>query len=124
VFDVFVVIAIFIACLGLYGLVVFTADRRTKEVAVRKISGARTVDILKIMLWQISVPVLLANAIAWPLSYYYLERWLQGFADHVWLNPAYFLMCGAIALLIAWATVFVHTLRLAHASPIHALRYE
>jgi putative ABC transport system permease protein len=124
VFDVFVVIAIFIACLGLYGLVVFTADRRTKEVAVRKISGARTLDILKIMLWRISVPVLLANAIAWPLSYYYLERWLQGFADHVWLNPAYFLMCGAIALLIAWATVFVHTLRLAHASPIHALRYE
>lgn len=124
IFDVFVVIAIFIACLGLYGLVVFTADRRTKEVAVRKISGARTPDILKIMLWRISVPVLLANAVAWPLSYYYLERWLQGFADHVWLNPAYFLMCGAIALLIAWATVFVHTLRLAHTSPIHALRYE
>jgi putative ABC transport system permease protein len=124
VFGVFVVIAIFVACLGLYGFVVFTAERRTKEVAVRKISGARTLDILKIMLWRISVPVLLANVVAWPLAYYYLQRWLQGFADHIWLNPTYFMAGGAIALLIAWATVFVHTLRLARTSPIHALRYE
>ena len=123
-FAVFVMIAIFIACLGLYGLVVFTAERRTKEVAIRKISGARTLDILKIMLWRISVPVLLANAIAWPLSYYYLKRWLQGFADHIWLNPAYFLGGAAIAMLIAWATVFVHTLRLSRTGPVHALRYE
>jgi len=124
VFSVFVIIAIFIACLGLYGLVVFTAERRTIEVAVRKISGARTLDILKIVLWRISVPVLLANAIAWPLSYYYLERWLQGFADHIWLNPSYFVASGAIALLIAWATVFLHTLRLARMSPVRALRDE
>jgi len=124
VFGVFVVIAIFVACLGLYGFVVFTAERRTKEVAVRKISGARTLDILKIMLWRISVPVLLANVVAWPLAYYYLQRWLQGFADHIWLDPTYFMAGGAIALLIAWATVFVHTLRLARTSPIHALRYE
>lgn len=124
IFSVFVIIAIFIACLGLYGLVVFTADRRTKEVAVRKISGANTRAIMKMMLWRTSVPVLLANAIAWPVAYYYLRRWLDGFADHVWLNPIYFLMGGAVALLIAWATVFVHTLRLARTSPVHALRYE
>jgi putative ABC transport system permease protein len=124
VFSVFVVIAIFIACLGLYGLAVFTADRRTKEIAVRKISGAGTLAIMNLMLWRISVPVLLANAIAWPVAYYFLQRWLQGFADHVWLNPMYFVMCGAIALLVAWATVFVHTLHLAHTSPVHALRYE
>ena len=123
-FAVFVVIAIFIACLGLYGLVVFTAERRTKEVAIRKISGARTLDILKIMLRRISVPVLLANAIAWPVAYYYLQHWLQGFADHIWLNPAYFLGGGTLAMLIAWATVFVHTLRLARTDPVHALRYE
>ncbi len=124
VFVVFVVIALFIACLGLYGLVVFTAERRTKEVAVRKISGARTLDIMNIMLWRISVPVLLADAIVWPLTYYYLRRWLEGFADHIWLNPAYFLTGGAIALLIAWATVFLHTLRLAHTPPINPLRHE
>jgi putative ABC transport system permease protein len=124
VFGVLVIIAIFIACLGLYGLVVFTADRRTKEVAIRKISGADTLAIMKMMLLRISVPVLLANAIAWPVAYYYLQWWLQGFADHIWLNPVYFLTAGAIALLIAWATVFMHTLRLAHTSPVHALRYE
>jgi putative ABC transport system permease protein len=124
VFGVFVLVAIFIACLGLYGLVVFTAERRTKEVALRKISGARTLEILKSMLWRISLPVMLANAIAWPVTYYYLQDWLQGFANHISLNPGYFLTAGTVALLIAWATVFVHTLRLAHTSPIHALRYE
>lgn len=124
VFAVFVIIAIFIACLGLYGLVVFTTDRRTKEVAIRKVSGARTRDILKIMLWRISAPVMLANIIAWPVAYYCLQRWLQGFADHIWLDPFYFLMGGVIALLIAWATVFAHTLRLALMRPVCALRYE
>ncbi len=124
VFGVFVVIAIFIACLGLYGLVVFTAERRTKEVAVRKISGARTLDIMKITLWRISVPIMLGNVIAWPVTYYYLKRWLQAFADHIWLNPAYFLAGGTIALLIAWTTVFLYTLRLSRASPVHALRWE
>ncbi|MGH8290437.1 MAG: ABC transporter permease [Steroidobacteraceae bacterium] len=124
VFGVFVIIAVFIACLGLYGFVVFTSERRTKEVAVRKISGAHTLDILRIMLWRISVPVLLANLIAWPVTYYYLRRWLEGFANHIWLNPAYFLAGGAVALLIACMTVFAHALRLARASPIYALRYE
>lgn len=124
VFAVFVAIAIFIACLGLYGLVVFSAERRTKEVVIRKICGARSPQILQLMLWRVSLPVLLANALAWPLAYYYLQRWLQGFADHIWLNPAYFLTGGALALLIAWATVFAHTLRLACTSPVKALRYE
>jgi putative ABC transport system permease protein len=58
------------------------------------------------------------------VAYYYLQHWLQGFADYISLNPAYFLSGGTLALLIAWATVFLHTLRLAHSSPIHALRYE
>lgn len=95
-----------------------------KEVALRKISGARILDIMKIMLWRISVPVLLGNAIAWPVTYYYLRHWLQGFAEHIWLNPAYFLTGAACALLSAWATVFHHTLRLARTSPVRSLRYE
>lgn len=123
-FVVFVTIAVLIACLGLFGLVVFTAERRTKEVGIRKISGARTADIIRLMLWRISVPVLAANLIAWPLAYYYLHRWLQGYAYRISLDPLYFLAAGAAALLIAWATVYVNTLRLARASPVHALRYE
>jgi putative ABC transport system permease protein len=79
-FGLFVGIAIFIACLGLFGLAVFTAQRRTKEIGVRKIFGASTADIVKLLLRQISIPVLIANAIAWPIAYYYLRHWLDGYA--------------------------------------------
>jgi putative ABC transport system permease protein len=120
----FVGISICIACLGLFGLVVFTAERRTKEIGVRKISGARTVDIVQHLLWQISIPVLIANAIAWPVAYYYLGRWLEGYAYRITLSPLYFVAAGLTALVIAVSTVFAHTVRLARASPVHALRYE
>jgi putative ABC transport system permease protein len=120
----FVTIAILIACLGLFGLAVFTAERRTKEIGVRKVSGARTVDIVRLMLWRISVPVLVANVIAWPIAYAYLRHWLAGYAYRIALDPLYFVAGGAVALLIAWATVYGNTLRLARANPVHALRYE
>jgi len=123
-FGVFVVIAIFIACLGLFGLAAFTASRRTKEIGIRKVFGARVRDVVLLLLWQFSVPVLIANAIAWPVAWYYLQDWLQGFAYRISLSPAYFVGAGAIALGIAWATVFVHALRVARANPIRALRYE
>ena len=117
-------IAVFIACLGLFGLALFTAERHTKEVGVRKVAGARTSEILRLMLWRISKPVLIANLIAWPVAYYCLHRWLEGYAYRVSLNPLYFLATGAAALLIAWATVYAITLRLARTNPVHALRYE
>jgi putative ABC transport system permease protein len=123
-FGVFVIVAILIGCLGLYGLAVFTAERRTKEIGIRKVSGARTADIVKLMLWRISVPVLFANLIAWPLAYSFLRHWLDGYAYRMALSPLYFLAGGAVALLIAWATVYGNTLRLARTGPVHALRYE
>jgi putative ABC transport system permease protein len=123
-FGVFVGIAIFIACLGLFGLAAFTASRRTKEIGIRKVFGARVRDVIFLLLWQFSIPVLIANAIAWPVAWYYLHGWLQGFAYRITLSPLYFLGAGATALVIAWATVFVHARRVAGANPIHALRYE
>ncbi|MGH8219120.1 MAG: ABC transporter permease [Steroidobacteraceae bacterium] len=117
-------IAIFIACLGLLGLAVFTTERRTKEVGMRKIAGARVADIVRLLLWRISMPVLIANVVAWPIAYYYLRRWLDGYAYRTDLSASYFLIASAGALLIAWATVFAHTLQLARSSPVHALRYE
>jgi putative ABC transport system permease protein len=123
-FGIFVVIAIFIACLGLFGLAAFTASRRTKEIGIRKVFGARVRDVVVLLLWQFSAPVLIANAIAWPIAWYYLQGWLQGFAYRITLSPVYFVGAGAIALGIAWATVFVHALRVARANPVHALRYE
>lgn len=120
----FVGIAIAIACLGLFGLAAFTARQRTREIGIRKIFGARTRDLTMLLLWQFSLPVVVANLIAWPLAWVYLHRWLQGFVDRVNLSLLYFAAAGLMALLIAWATVFTHALRVARASPIHALRHE
>ncbi|MGH6827375.1 MAG: FtsX-like permease family protein, partial [Rhizomicrobium sp.] len=124
VFGLFVGIAILIACLGLFGLAAFSTERRTKEIGIRKAFGARRRDIVFLLLWQFSIPVLLANLVAWPIAYYYLHRWLEGYAYRIDLNPLYFLAAGAGALLIAWATVYAHALRVARANPISALRYE
>jgi len=124
IFALFVGIAIFIACLGLFGLASFTAERRTREIGVRKVFGAKTRNIVRLLLWQFSIPVLVANVIAWPLAWYYLRHWLEGYAYRITLNPLYFLTAGLIALAIAWATVIVHTVLTARANPIKALRYE
>jgi putative ABC transport system permease protein len=123
-FGVFVGIAIFIACLGLFGVAAFTAARRTKEIGIRKVFGARTRDILQLLLWQFSIPVLIANIIAWPVAYYYLHHWLESYAYRITLSPLYFLAAGVTALAIAWVTIIAHALRVARASPIIALRYE
>jgi putative ABC transport system permease protein len=124
IFAIFVAIAIVIACLGLFGLAAFAAGRRTREIGIRKVFGARIVQIVWLLLTQFSAPVLLANLIAWPLAWYYLNHWLQGFAYRIALSPLYFVAVGLAALLIAWATILSHALRVARANPIHALRYE
>jgi putative ABC transport system permease protein len=124
IFTAFVAIAVLIGCLGLFGLAVFTAERRTKEIGIRKVSGAHTADIVRLMLWRISVPVLAANLLAWPVAYYYLRQWLEHYAYRITLSPAYFIGAGAAALLIAWATIYANTLHLARMNPVHALRYE
>jgi putative ABC transport system permease protein len=123
-FGVFVLFAILIACLGLFGLAAFTAGRRTREIGIRKVFGASTRDLIFLLLWQFSIPVLIANAIAWPVAWYYLHGWLQGFAYHIALSPLYFLGAGAVAMLIAWVTVFTHARKVASANPIYALRTE
>jgi putative ABC transport system permease protein len=123
-FGVFVGIAVFIACLGLFGLAVFTAARRTKEIGVRRVFGARPWHIVRLLLRQVSKPVLIANVIAWPAAYLYLRHWIEGYADRISLSPLYFVVAGGLALLIACATVSVHAWRLARASPMRALRYE
>ena len=123
-FGIFVAIAIAIACLGLFGLAAFTTERRTKEIGLRKVFGARNREVVLLLLWRFSIPVLVANLIAWPVAWYYLSHWLQGFAYRIPLDPLYFAGVGLAALLIACATIFAHVSRIARASPIKALRYE
>ncbi|MGH6890238.1 MAG: ABC transporter permease [Rhizomicrobium sp.] len=124
IFAAFVGVAIFIACLGLFGLAAFTAQRRTREIGVRKVFGAKTGDVVRLLLWQFSIPVLIANLIAWPVAWYWLHNWLESYAYRITLSPFYFLAAGAAALAIAWITVISHSLAVARANPVHALRYE
>jgi putative ABC transport system permease protein len=123
-FTVFAALAIVVACLGLYGLASFTADRRTKEIGVRKVLGAKVKDVVKLLVWQFSKPVVAANLIAWPVAYLVMRNWLNAFADRIDLSAGYFLVAGAGALIIAWATIISHAVRVARSKPIKALRYE
>ncbi|HYC05846.1 MAG TPA: ABC transporter permease [Azospirillaceae bacterium] len=123
-FAAFSGLAIVIACLGLFGLASFTAERRTKEIGLRKVLGARVPDIVRLLVWQFSKPVLLANIIAWPIAWYGASRWLEGFTYRIDLNPLPFVGAGLAALLIAWLTVGMHATRVASAKPVAALRYE
>ena len=123
-FAAFAGLAIFVACLGLYGLAAFTAERRTKEIGIRKVLGARTQDIVRLLVWQFSKPVVIANVIAWPVAWWLMRDWLNSFSDRISLGPQWFIGAGLLALLIATATIISHALRIARANPIHALRYE
>ena len=117
-------IAVFIACLGLFGLAAFTAERRTKEIGVRKALGASRMDIVRMLLWQFTQPVLWANLIAWPVGWYAMHRWLERFAYRTDIELWMLLGASVLAMVIALATVAMHAIVVAGAQPVTALRYE
>ena len=123
-FAAFSLLAVIIGCLGLFGLAAFTAERRTKEIGIRKVLGARTRDIVRLRVWQFSRPILIANIIAWPIAWWMMRDWLNGFDQRIPLTPIPFVAAAAVALGIAIATVVGHAVKVARANPIHALRYE
>jgi putative ABC transport system permease protein len=123
-FAVFSGIAIFLACLGLLGLSVATAERRTKEIGVRKAMGANDGQIVALLLWQFAQPVLWANVIAWPVAWWLMRRWLSGFAYHIDLHWWVFAAASLGALLIALLTVAGQAWMTARQKPVLALRYE
>lgn len=123
-FGYFSIFAIIVSSLGLFGLSAFTAEQRTKEIGVRKVYGAGNLSIIKLLVWQFSKPVLVANTIAWPIAWYIMNDWLTGYAYRIDLTLLPFAMAGIIALIIAWSTVSLHAWRVARTNPINALRYE
>ena len=123
-FGIFALLAVAIGCLGLFGLAAFTAERRTKEIGIRKVLGARVRDIVRLLAWQFSKPVIIANLIAWPIAWWVMRDWLNGFDARITLGPTPFLVAGLIALAIAVATIAGHAFKVARSNPIHALRYE
>jgi len=123
-FGMFAILAVVIGCLGLFGLAAFTAERRTKEIGIRKVLGANTHDIVRLLVWQFSRPVLIANLIAWPLAWWAMRDWLNQFDVRMALTPVPFVVAGLLALAIAVATIAAHAWRVARTNPVFALRYE
>jgi len=123
-FSIFTVIAIYIACLGLFGLASFTVVQRTKEIGMRKVLGASTRGIVLILSKEYVKWVVLANVFAWPFAYYFMRRWLEGFAYHTSLNIMAFFASGILALFIALLMVSFQTIKAAAANPVDSLRYE
>jgi putative ABC transport system permease protein len=116
--------AVAIGCLGLIGLSAYTAERRTKEIGIRKALGASTLDVTGLLIWQFAKPVLLANLLAWPIAWWFMRRWLDGFAYRIDLDATPFLAAGLGAVTIAVATTVFHAVQVARSRPVAALRYE
>lgn len=123
-FALCALIALVLSCIGLFSLTAAAAERRTKEIGIRKALGADAGNVLQLLLWQFSRPVLWANLIAWPAAAWIMHRWLEGFAYHIELPLWLFPLATVIALLVALATVSGHALLVARAKPVLALRHD
>jgi predicted permease len=122
--NYFTVLGIFIACLGLFGLAAFMAERRTKEIGIRKVLGASVPKLIYLLSSEFAKWVLVANIIAWPVAYLVAHRWLQNFAYRTNIHAGMFLSAAGLSLIIALATVSFKALKTASANPAEALRYE
>jgi putative ABC transport system permease protein len=123
-FGSFAALAIFIACLGLFGLSAFTAEQRTKEIGIRKVLGASDANIFARLSREFVRWVVLANIVAWPVAYFAMNGWLRSFAYRTHIGIAAFLASGGAALLIAGLTVSFQAVRSARANPVKSLRYN
>ncbi len=124
IFSNFGVLAIFISCLGLFGLASFTAEQRTKEIGIRKALGASISGIILMLSKEFTKWVLVANIIAWPIAYVAMNQWLQNFAYRINIGLGTFVLAGVLALIIALLTVGYQAVRAARVNPVEALRYE
>ena len=124
IFNCFSALAILIACLGLLGLISFSAEIRTKEIGIRKVLGASIASVLKLITKEYLLLIAVASVIAWPVSYYFLNNWLKNFSYRINVNWDVFLFSGIIILVIALVTVSYQSVKAARANPVEALKYE
>jgi len=117
-------LAILISCLGLFGLVAFSAQRRQKEIGIRKVLGASIFNIIQMLSMDFTKMVMIAIIIALPISHYIAKEWLSSFAFHIELQPWFFMVAGLGALLIAWITMSFQTTKAALTNPVESLRDE
>jgi putative ABC transport system permease protein len=124
VFNSFTLLALFIACLGLFGMTSFAAERRTKEIGIRKVMGASLPSIVTLLSKESTKLVLLSNIIAWPIAYIAMNRWLKSFAYRTKIEIWIFSASASAALLIALLTVSCQSIKAALANPAASIRYE
>ncbi|MCP3676003.1 MAG: FtsX-like permease family protein, partial [Gammaproteobacteria bacterium] len=117
-------LALLLALIGLFGLAAFMARSRTKEIGIRKVLGASLPQIVKLLLWQFSKPVMWAIAFALPLAYFASNMYLQFFAERIDLQIPIIILSGIVAVGSAWLVIALHAFRVASENPIRALRYE
>jgi len=117
-------IAIIISCLGLFGLAAFNAQRRQKEISIRKVIGASAKDVVILLSKDSLMLVLLATLIAFPLSWWAMHRWLEGFAYRISLSPGLFVIAGTALIVITLLTISFQSIRAAVANPAHALKQD
>jgi ABC-type antimicrobial peptide transport system permease subunit len=122
--GIFAILAIFISCLGLFGLAAYTAERRTKEIGIRKVLGATTPTLAALLSKDFMVLVAISCIIAFPLAWWFMHNWLQSFAYRIHINWMVFVLSGFMALLIALITVSFQAIRAAIANPVKSLRTE
>ncbi|MGD8538526.1 MAG: hypothetical protein PVI66_07395, partial [Candidatus Aminicenantes bacterium] len=124
IFRSFVLIAIFISCLGLLGLSSYVAEQKTKEIGIRKALGASVPRVVLLLTKQFFLWILLANVIAWPIAYIAMRRWLENYAFRTSLGIGLFMLSAVVALVITMITVSFQAVRAARANPVDSLRYE
>jgi putative ABC transport system permease protein len=117
-------LAIILGCMGLFGLATYAAQRRSKEIGIRKVLGAPVFSIIRMISREFVVLVVISNVIAWPLGYYFLQKWLQGYAYRCGFGIEIFVMAGLGTLLIALLAVGLHTVKAAWSNPLESIRYE
>lgn len=120
----FAAIAVLVACLGLYGLASFMAERRYKEISIRKVLGATVRSIAGLLAWDFSKLVILANLVAWPAAWWFMQGWLSSFAYRTEINFAIFFLAGLTTFILALATTFQRAYSVAVSNPVDALRAE
>jgi putative ABC transport system permease protein len=123
-FNSFTFLSVFIASLGLFGLVSFMANQRTKEIGIRRVVGASVADIVKILTKEFILLVGIANLIAWPAAYFFMGKWLDNFVFRTHMQMWMFLFSAVIAFVIAFLSVSYKTIKAARANPVDSLRYE
>jgi putative ABC transport system permease protein len=124
IFGFFTMFAIFISCLGLLGLVSYTAQQKTREIGIRKVLGASRNQLLSLISKEFLYLILVANLIAWPIGWYAMASWLANFAYRINMNPLLFIGAGAITLVFALITISYQTLKAASTNPVKTLKYE